>query len=101
MSVAPFRSTTPVSARIDRAWERGYQAGQDDALRHLGVDLIATACRRWRAAGIPLALVALAALALAVYLVPVVAALAVCHYVVAHQRPPAPTVVELPDGSVF
>lgn len=35
--VAPYRSATPVSVRVDIAWKRGFDAGRDDLLRRLGL----------------------------------------------------------------
>src|SRR5271166_2353278 len=35
--VAPYRSATPVSVRVDLAWEKGFRAGHDDMLRRFGL----------------------------------------------------------------
>lgn len=40
MNPAPYRSTQSVPARVDRAWQLGFEAGQRDARRLAGLMLI-------------------------------------------------------------
>lgn len=100
----PYRSATPVSARVDAAWGRGYEVGRSDGLRHLGIGVVGATWTQLRRAHLPALLVGLVVLLVALCVVPTCALVLAARRVIDYRRRAVPLTVErvlLDDGTVF
>lgn len=101
-NVAPFRSATPVSARVDRAWGQGFKAGQDDLLRWAGLAAVLATFRALRAHRVPPFVVGFVTMVLALCVIPCAVVILCARYLWARKvKRPKLELVQFPDGDTF